>query len=224
MALTVLVLAGVALGVGLPTGLVVVGLAAALQPVLAIVALAGWAVSERVRRRSDVPGADDAAAFLMGVAAELAAGSPPRASLVAAASRAPRLDLRSAVRLASAGMGSDRIAAELESCLPIHGRLAAAAWSLTATSGGPAASVFEVLAVRAAEEGSLIRERRVLTAQARASAWVVAGLPVLLLVGMLASGRLRIGSDPALTVVLVAGIGLQVLGVAVVWSMLRRAM
>jgi Flp pilus assembly protein TadB len=68
-----------------------------------------------------------------------------------------------------------------------------------------------------------VRERRALTAQARASAWVVAGLPVLLLAGMLVTGRLRPASDPALGLVIGVGVVLQALGVIVVWSMLRRA-
>jgi Flp pilus assembly protein TadB len=83
--------------------------------------------------------------------------------------------------------------------------------------------MFEILAVGAAEEGSLRRERRALTVQARASAAVVAGLPFLVLVGMAVTGRLGSSGDPALGLVLAVGIGLQAAGLAVVWGMLRRA-
>lgn len=223
MALTASVLAGLALTMGMPIALVAVGLGVAWEPMVSLLLVPAWVIRGRRRRRVGSPDPDDEAAFLQGFAAELAAGAPPRAALVAASSRAPKLNLHAAVRLAAAGLGSERVAAALESGLSTHGRLAGAAWNLTATAGGPAAAVFELLAVRTAEEGALVRERRALTAQARASAWVVAGLPVLLLAGMLVTGRLRPASDPALGLVIGVGVVLQALGVIVVWSMLRRA-
>jgi tight adherence protein B len=223
VALTAAVLAGFALTMGMPFALVAAGLGVAWEPMVLLLLVPAWVIGGRHRRRVGFPDPDDEAAFLQGLAAELAAGAPPRAALVAASSRAPQLDLHAAVRLAAAGLGSERVAAALESGLPTHGRLTAAAWNLTATAGGPAAAVFELLAVRTAEEGALVRERRALTAQARASAWVVAGLPVLLLAGMLVTGRLRPGSDPALGLVIGVGVVLQALGVIAVWSMLRRA-
>jgi tight adherence protein B len=221
MAMTAVTIAALAFGAGAPAVVAIVGVAAVTHPVFAGVGIGAWAL---VRRRSRTVGLspDDEAAFLGGMAAELAAGAPPRSALVAAASRAPRLDVRRAVRLAAAGMGADRVAAELGAALPTHGRLTAAAWSLTASAGGPAATMFEMLAVRAADEAALRRERRALTAQARASAAVVAGLPLLLLVGMAATGRLRPGSDPALGLLLVVGVSMQAAGLAVVWTMLRR--
>jgi Flp pilus assembly protein TadB len=111
----------------------------------------------------------------------------------------------------------------LGSALPVNGRMTAAAWLLAAESGGPAAAVMQSLAVRAAREGELIRERRALTAQARASAWVVAGLPAVLLVGAVGSGRLDTTGDPALGFIVALGVGLQALGVVVVVAMVRRA-
>lgn len=223
MVLTLAVLGAIGLAGGVPIVAVGAGVVMAWQPVLGIGALSVWAMRERQRRNRKSPGLDDEAAFLQGLAAELAAGSPPRAALVSAASRAPTLDLRTAVRFAAAGLDSERVAVALRRALPAHGRLAAAAWTLNATAGGPAAALFEVLAVRAADDGALIRERRALTAQARASAWVVAGLPMALLAGMFATGRLSPGSDPAMGMILAVGIGLQVAGVALVWSMLQRA-
>ncbi|MDX1384833.1 MAG: type II secretion system F family protein, partial [Thermoanaerobaculia bacterium] len=157
------------------------------------------------------------------MAAELAAGAPPRTALAAAASRDGDPALGRAARLAEAGMAVDLVSEELVVALPVNGRLAAAAWHLVATAGGPASAMFELLAVRAADEGSLRRERRALTAQARASAAVVAGLPIVLLLGMAATGRLRAGTDPALGLVVAVGLGLQAAGLAVVWTMLRRS-
>ena len=221
MAVTAVTLAALAFGAGAPAVVAIVGIAAVTHPALAGLGIGAWAVVRR-RGRTGGESPDDEAAFLGGMAAELAAGAPPRSALVAAASRAPRLDVRRAVRLAAAGMGADRVAAELGAALPTHGRLTAAAWSLAASAGGPAAAMFEMLAVRAADEASLRRERRALTAQARASAAVVAGLPLLLLAGMAATGRLHPGSDPALGLLLAVGLGMQAAGLAVVWTMLRR--
>lgn len=220
MAVTLAVLGALGLAGGLPLAAVGAGMIMAWQPLLGILGLGVWAARNRMEPSSSP---DDEAAFLRGVAAELAAGSPPRAALVSAASRAPMLELRHAVRFAAAGLDAERVAGALGEALPIHGRLAAAAWTLTATAGGPAAALFEMLAVRAADDGALIREGRALTAQARASAWVVAGLPIVLLAGMFGTGRLDVTSDPALGFVVGAGIALQAAGVAVVWAMLRRA-
>lgn len=217
-----MVVAAIALLGGVPFAAVALGVAAVTHPALAGVAMAVWALRRR-RERHPVRTPDDEAAFLGGLASELAAGAPPRFALVAAASRAPRLDLRPAARLAAAGMSADRVAPRLAEALPTFGRLSAAAWHMAATVGGPTATMFDILAVRASDEAALRRERRALTAQARASAAVVAGLPVLVLVGMAATGRLSPASDPALGLIVALGVGFQLVGVGVVWAMLQRA-
>ncbi len=111
----------------------------------------------------------------------------------------------------------------LRSALYANGRIASASFVLAADSGGPAATVMQSLALRAARDGELQRERRSLTAQARASAWVVAGLPGVLLAGTIASGRLDSGGDALLGVIVAVGVGLQAAGVVVVAAMLRGA-
>ena len=71
---------------------------------------------------------------------------------------------------------------------------------------------------------SLARERRALTSQARASAAVVGGAPVLLAGAAALTGRLgTLAGSPAGPVILGVGFGLQAAGIAVVWSMVRRA-
>lgn len=215
--------AALALASGAPPWAVLAFLVVAWKPWLPLVAVPGWLAVEEVRRRRRAPGADDEAAFLRALAAELSAGASLRSALVAAAPRAPRLDLVAASRLAAAGMPAQRVAAAVRAALPVNGRLAAAAWLLAARSGGPAAGIAQALAARAAEEGVLRRERRALTAQARASAWVVAGLPAALLLAMAVTGRLAPASDPALAAVLMVGLGLQASGAGLVWWMMRRA-
>ena len=214
--------AAVALAAGVPLAVVVGGWAITVSPLVGVGGVAAWAVVERRRRAGEPPGPDDEAAFLHGLAAEMAGGAAPRAALASAAGRAPRLDLSRAVRLAEAGMPAERVAPVLEEALPVNGRLVAGAWLLSARAGGPATGVFQALALRSSEEGALRRERRALTAQARASAWVVAGLPIALLGAMGMTGRLAF-TDPALVVVIAVGLGLQVAGVAVVVVMLRGA-
>jgi Flp pilus assembly protein TadB len=183
----------------------------------------GYAAFTSWRRRRTRPGPDDEARFLQTLSAELAGGASLRAALASAAGRSDRLDLQPAARAASAGLAAETVARMLAEALPVNGRITAASWLLAAESGGPAAAVMQSLAVRAARDGELQRERRSLTAQARASAWVVAGLPAVLLLGTVVSGRLDAGGDPALAAIVAVGVGLQALGVAVAVAMVRRA-
>lgn len=215
----------VALGLlaGVPTVLVVIGWLVAIEPALALAGTAGYAAWAGWHRRRRRAGPDEEAAFLLALSAELIAGASLRSSLDSAGGRSSRLPLRAASRAAAAGLPAPLIAGMLGDALAVNGRIAAAAWLLAAESGGPAAAVMQSLAVRAAREGELIRERRALTAQARASAWVVAGLPFVVLTGSFASGRLDIAGDPALGVVVAVGLALQIVGVAVAAMMVRRS-
>ena len=218
------VLAALALATGTPVVLIVLGWLAITHPLAALGAVAVLAVPGWRRRRRTRPSPDDEAAFLLGLGTELAGGASLRTSLVSAAGRASRsLDVLPAARAAAAGLPATTVAGLLEDGLPRNGRIAAASWLLAADSGGPASAVMQSLALRAARDGELQRERRSLTAQSRASAWVVAGLPAVLLAGTLAAGRLDAEGDPALGAIVAVGVGLQAAGVAVVVAMLRGA-
>lgn len=176
-------------------------------------------------RRSERPGPGDEVALLNGLAAELRAGTSLRMALVAGAERAPQLDLGRAVRAAAAGRPMSDVAAELTGALPSTGRFVAAAFRLTASSGGRAASVFEELALRAAEAGELSRERRALTAQARLSAFVVGGAPVAMVIVLLITGGAQalVAAGPVGHVMAAIGVGLELAGLAVVALVLRNA-
>lgn len=213
-----------ALAVAVGAPLVVVGIAAlALWRPLWLLAAAGlWAVLARRGRRRAGPG--DEADFLQGLAAELGAGAALRSAVVAAAARAPALDLGRACRLAGAGLPAQEVGDALQAALPVNGRLAAAAFRLASATGGRVAGLFHSLAGRAAEVGRLERERRALTAQARASAWVVGSLPIGLLIMLGITGRAgALLAGTAGPLVLAVGLGLEAAGVAVVWLMVRRA-
>ncbi len=221
--MVIVVLAALAVAAGSPIAMVALGWLALEHPAIELVVIAALAVPGWLRRRRARPGPDDEAAFLLAMGSELSGGASLRTALVAAAQRSPRLDLAPAARAAAAGLPAATVARLLRSALSANGRIASASFVLAAESGGPAATVMQSLALRAARDGELQRERRSLTAQARASAWVVAGLPAVLLVGTVVSGRLDSGGDPLLGVIVVVGVGLQAAGVAVVAAMLRGA-
>jgi tight adherence protein B len=191
------------------------------QPWWLLAAAACWALTAR-RRRARAR-ADDEADFLRGLAAELAAGASLRMSVLAAAGRVPILNLSSACRLAAAGLPADQVGAALQEALPVNGRLAAAAFRLASTTGGRVGGLMAALATRAAEEGRLERERRALTAQARASAWLVGSLPVLLLAALAGTGRMgHLVGTPGGVAILAVGVVLEGAGVVAVWLMVGR--
>lgn len=175
--------------------------------------------------RAERPGPGDEVALLNGIAAELRSGASLRMALVAGAERAPQLDLGRAVRAAAAGQPMSDVAAELAGALPSNGRFVAAAVRLTATSGGRAASVFEELALHAAETGELSRERRAQTAQARLSAFVVGGAPVAMVVVLLITGKAQalLAAGPVGHAMAAIGVGLELVGLVVVAIVLRNA-
>ena len=213
-----------ALALGVPPPVVAFGVLALWQPWWCGAAALAWAGYTYRRRSTALLRPDAEADFLRGLATELEAGASLRSGVVAAAQRVPSLHLGEATRLAAAGMPADRIGAYVGRALPVNGRLAAAAFRLAAASGGRVATLIHALAARAAETGRLRREESALTAQARASAWLVGGAPLLMLAGLLITGRAgRLISDPAGPVVLSIGLAFEVLGVTTVWAMLRKA-
>lgn len=188
----------------------------------AFLALAGaWAAFHAVRRgraRRSLPGAE--ADFLWGVASEIDAGASIRQAVIAAADRAPGLALEVPVRMAAAGRPAAEIAGHLRAALPLNGRMAAAAYRMVAETGASAGPVFSGLALRAVEAGDLERTRRVLTTQARVSAWVVGGLPIAVTGALMLTGR-GPSVDGVAGTLTVVGAALIVCGGALVWLMVR---
>ncbi len=187
-----------------------------------LVLAGGWAAFHGARRthaRRQLPRAE--ADFLRGMAAEIEAGASIRQAVIAAADRAPDLDLGPVVRTAVTGRQADEVSQRLGSALPINGRLASAAYLMVAETGASASAAFSGLAVRAADAGDLERERRVLTTQARVSAWVVGGVPVGVTLALMLVGRGPSLHGPAGTMT-VLGFGLICAGSVVVWLMVRN--
>jgi Flp pilus assembly protein TadB len=203
-----------------PVALVLVALAV-YQPTAFLFAAAAWALYHTRRRgeqRRALPAIE--ADYLRAVSAEVEAGASIRRALIAAAARTPELDLGPMARVADAGRPIAEVAARLEAALPANGRIAAAACTLVADTGARASGVFAGLAVRAAAAGDVERERRVLSAQGRITAWLVGGIPAAATVVLLVSGHGPAGSGPG-RLIMVAGLALVTTGTALVFAMVR---
>ncbi|MGZ8785226.1 MAG: type II secretion system F family protein [Acidimicrobiia bacterium] len=212
---------GLVLGAPVPA-LAALGLAV-WQPMWALSAVLAWTALTLERTGS---GPDDAeAAYLQALAAELRAGSSLRHAVSSASSHATGMRLDRAVRMAAAGQPLERVAEALEREMPRMGALAASAVRTAGVTGGKAADVFDALALLATEELSLARERRAATAQARFSAWIVGGIPVVYLLYAGLSGKLAplSSAGPVGSVLLAVGSLLLAGGVGLMWGMLRKA-
>jgi len=185
-------------------------------PVLAFFAVVALVIRQRLD--SDRTGPEEEARFLRAFAAELHGGASPRAAILRSATRHPRLDLSGVVRSVTLGLSLDATASQLERSLPVNGGSAAAALVVGGRSGAPLAGVMDVLAARSMERSRLWREQRALTAQTRASAWLIASIPAGLIVYLALSGHLE---EPGVAPVVVVGAVLQLVGLILVASIVR---
>lgn len=199
--------------------------AAVFQPWLVAVFLAGLALVDARRASRRRGGCSEEAQVMLGVAAELRAGRGVRSALAAGGRRSARLDFRRVRRLVVAGAPLDRIAEAVTAAMPVHGSLAAAALRVADRTGGRVAEVFDSAAALALEEDELRRERRAATAQAKISAVIVVGIPVLVLVYRILSGGLSrsLAANPISALLTVVGMALLVLGVLVMVILIRKA-
>ena len=129
-------------------------------------------------------------AYLQAVSAELQAGRSLRQALIDASVRAPDLDLTRVVRLCRSGRPMTEVATVTAGALPGTGRLVGAAVRIAAESGGRVSTAFATLAGIQADRIELRREVRSAGSSARASVFVLAGLPVFGLLFAGASGML----------------------------------
>jgi Flp pilus assembly protein TadB len=175
-------------------------------------ALIVLALPDRERRvwRQRSPELDEQQ-VLSSIHAELAAGASLRQAIAAAGDGRP--DLARAGHLAISGAPIGAVAAALDA-----GPRLAAAIDVAARSGGRARAVFLRLADRAAADAEVVRQQRVLTTQARLSALIVAGMPVLWMVlgGFQRIVSLFAGGAGMLAMV---GVTMELLGVGLVWRL-----
>ncbi len=187
------------------------------------IAMFAVAVGLAIRSRPRVAGVADEASWLAAIAAELRSGASLRTALHTVASAAPSVPTAGLARLAEAGAPVERMAAEAVVALPSRGRAVAAALSIAGTAGGRVAVVFERLAADAWAEVETSRAMVALTAQARLSAWVVGGLPLVVLGILALSGRLDLvlGSGTVGVSVMALGLALEIAGVVVVLALVK---
>lgn len=221
MLITLVIAVGLVSGV--PWAVTAVVLVGIWQPLAGIALVAGSGAIAALRGRA-APSVDTESALLGALAAELRGGAALRSALAAAAGRVPSPAMDRVVRLALAGAPMERVAMGLSAALPLVGAIAAPALEIAATSGGRAATVFATLAERSAVMVEIERERKALSAQARLSAFVVGGLPCVVLAVLVASGRLSavLESGTVGAVSIAAGSVLLLVGAGAVVVMTRR--
>jgi len=222
--LTAVLLAG-GLAVGIPPAIIAIAALAAIEPRLVLAGAAVWGVVAGLRRRPGVVAPDDEATLFRAMTAEMRSGASLRSAISEASLRVPQIDLERPVRLAAAGMSMTAVADAVEAQLPVNGQLAAAAFRLSDWSGARVADTFEGLAERAAATAELVRERRAATAQARLSALIVGGAPLVFTGLLVATGRGAglVANGGLGWLVLGVGLGLEVVGLLIVAVIVRRA-
>ena len=218
-------LVGWALTAGLDWRLAALLAAALVQPWLVAVLLMVLVLVDARRVRLQKGGCSEEAHVLLGVAGELRAGQGVRVAIAEAGQRSPRLNFHAVRRLVASGASLERIAAAVSAAMPIHGALTAAALRVADRTGGRVAEVFDSAAALALEEDELRQERRAATAQARTSAVIVVGIPVLVIVYRILSGDLArsLAASPISAFLTVSGVMLLGLGIGVILLLIKRA-
>ena len=167
------------------------------------------------RPRSAQSSPPSTALRLDALAAELRRGASLRSALAQTVNE-PRV-----TRLALSGQPMPVVAAAAAAGLH-RPELIQAAIQLAGSSGAPSSELFARIADRVRADEELERERRTLTAQARLSAAVVAGMPLVIGAALMLGGRgsLLTSGGPARTVTVI-GAALQLAGLATVVLLLR---
>lgn len=154
-------------------------------------ALAAWSLVARRRRTEQVLVArGEVAAFCEALAAEVRAGQPASTALVRAGADWPRFaEISRAQRLGGDVVAAFRVASAADGCTDL--RLVGAAWAVTQQSGAGLARALTRVSGLLAAEAATRRVVRAELASARATARLLALLPVFALL----MGR-GIGGDP----------------------------
>ena len=183
-----------------------------------VIGILAWDEIHSVRIRRRAPAVDEVR-FLNSIHAELRGGASLRWALASAAAAEADPEVHAVQRLALAGVPLVEIAPRLYR-LSVNGQRLTAALQVAAIAGGRSADIFARLAERAAEEADLAREKRALTAQARMSAAVVGGLPLLWMIfGGLDRLRTLTDAGGLGTAVAIAGLGMELGGGLLVWRL-----
>lgn len=200
-------------GAAIPERAVLV--AALVLPLPAVVGIGALVVRSRV---VDRPARADESVELLEIAGALRAGRTLR-SVVSQSSPA-------AERVVATGGSSAALADAVAPAFPRTGRAVAAACAILDESGGPAAPVFEELAVQAAEEENVRREVRAAVAAPVLQGLVLVGIPVVGLVRAIMTGDLveTMSRSTVHAGLVTVGMVLVLVGSAWVLAVVRRAL
>lgn len=216
------VLGGVALLVGVPSGLVVAGLAVSFLPTMATVAvvvvtLIAVIVRKRLKR-ADATG--DEGALLRQLAGRIIAGATIRSAIADPTVTAVPVSAR---RLAAVGMPMSDVGLALDGALPVNGQSFRAICSFSEHTGAAIADALTVLAERSDAAIEMARHRRVSLAQAKLSATVVGIVPIVASVGLIALKGVPEPGGLVIVVPMAIGLMLQVAGTVIVFNVASRA-
>lgn len=216
------VLSGLALIVGVPSVLVVAGLAASYLPTIATVAvvvvtLTAVAVRER-RKRVDTT--RDEGALLRQLAGRIIAGATIRSAIADPTVTAVPASGR---RLAAVGMPMSDVGLALSGALPVNGRSFRAICSFSEHTGAAVANALTVLAERSDAATEMARHRRVSLAQAKMSATVVGIVPIVASVALIALKGVPGPGGAVVVVPMAIGLTLQLVGTVIVFNVASRA-
>ncbi len=180
------VLLGVGLAAGVPVGVMAAFVVTAAQPGLVLAGVAAHVLISGARhRRIDIE-----TSVLAAIAGELRSGKSLRQALSRGTSSLDH-PMRQVARLAVFGVPLSSLAPHIRDALPVSSALVVPAIGMLESSGGSAASVFELLAESHAIRVSLEAEQRAALAPARLSATVLLLLAAGAMAWMLASGRIE---------------------------------
>jgi hypothetical protein len=217
------VVAIVGWGAGRPWQESVAIVAAFVAPIPMAMAIALLAAAAARSARAERPGRSRAVLLMVRLSADLHAGHSLRTAIIELART--EVGLAGAGRLAEAGRPIAELTPELAGAFGRYGGLVGAAVRMASAAGGPIAAVVDELVVQAMALDDLERERRAAMAPALIQAAVVGGVPLVILVGAIAGGRLLelVATGPVHAVTALGGSVLVLGGVAWVAVIVWRA-
>lgn len=220
--MTMVVLIGLSVAAGMPWPHLVAVTAFVVQPAWAATAAIGAGLLDSRAARS---APDDETVMLAGIASELRSGRSLRQALAGPVERSVDHPLSAVGRLARAGVPIDDLADALRMAFPQAGSLVGPSVAMLATTGGPAAAVFERLAASRAIEAAVERDLRAAKAPGRVSASVLFALVMVACLWLVGSGRVaELATDSIGRGILAGGVVLVAVGSIWIAMLLRTGL
>lgn len=220
MLLAVLLSAGILIGIPF---VIVAGIfvASSLPVPFAIVGvLVAISVGVIARRRTHTDSASSEGDLLRQLSGSVSAGATIRSTIAE-----PTIESvpAHAQRLAALGIPMADVAEAMIEAFPVNGQAFRAICTFSEHTGAGISAALTVLAARADDASELARERNVALAQVKLSAMVVGLVPIAASIVLVALRGIPEPGGAVIVVPMVAGIALQVVGTAVVFTLASRA-